>query len=360
MFQAIIQLIVKYGAMRNLNYLLRTIIPAIVLIVFLLVGCGGGDVPAEELPTPQAEVVAVPDTEVPTEVVDPPMVVLWATAETDPNLLGQIQPVLQSQAEAMGLVVEVQPALTPESLAGDIRLVVALPPASNLGELVAAAPQVRFVSLNVQGVTAAGNLTVIGGQGGRPDYQGFMAGYIAAMMTDEWRVGIISVSDTTAGQQAREGFLTGVPFFCGLCRQEFPPFYEYPIFAEASQAATSDQWQAAADVLVNTSVQTVYLGPGVNDPVLMEYLASREINMIGSGVPVESVRANWVLSIQPNLMAAFTEALPRLLAGEVIGEVNTPLTFTDINSGLLSEGRLAHIEEILGNLQSGIIATQRQ
>ncbi|KAA3648254.1 MAG: hypothetical protein DWQ07_04465 [Chloroflexi bacterium] len=346
--------------MRNLNYFLLKLIPAIALTSLILVGCGGTDTPVEELPSPQAEIVVPPTTEPPPEVSEPAKLILWAAPETDPNLFSQVQPILQSQADAQGLLVEVQQALTPETLAGDIRLVVALPPASNLGELVIAVPQVRFVSLNVQGTAPAGNLTVIGGQGGRPDYQGFMAGYIAAMMTDEWRVGIISVSDTTAGQQAREGFLTGVPFFCGLCRQKFPPFYEYPIFAEATVASTSEQWQAAADVLVNTSVQTVYLGPGVNDPALMDYLASREMNIIGSSSPSESVRGRWIMSIQPDLTQAFVNALPRLLAGEVLGEINTPLVFTDINTGLLSEGRLAHIEEILEDLQSGIIATQRQ
>ena len=346
--------------MCNLTYFCRKLLFIATLTLLGLAACSSGNTPAEKIPTPQQDIVAASPTETQVIVAEPAKVILWAGPETDPNLLAQVQPLLQSQAEALGLQTDLQQALSVESLQGDVRLVVALPPASNLMELVAAAPQVRFVSLNVQGVVPAGNLTVIGGQGGRPNQQGFMAGYIAAMMTEEWRVGILSVSDSSASQQARTGFLTGVPFFCGLCRQEFPPFYEYPIFAEAATGATSEQWQAAADVLVNTAVETVYLGPGVADPALMDYLAQGGVNIIGSSSPNESVRANWIISVQPDLLQGFTDALPRLLAGEVLGEISTLLVLTDINTDLLSEGRLAHIQEILGDLQSGIIATERQ
>ena len=355
----IIQLIVKYGAMWNLCILFWKEFALLGFFFLALSGCERAVDIEEPIPSaanlnPEVTATILPP------VAEPEEVILWAAPESDPNLLAQVQSAVQAQADTQGFQIKIEPLLTSEGLQGNVRLVVILAPAGNGMQLVAATPQVPFVALNIEGMEPSANLTLIREQEGQPEQQGFLAGYIAAMMTDQWRVGNLSISDTVSGQKARQGFLTGVPFFCGLCRQEFPPFYAYPISAEAPATATSQQWQAAADVLLNAAVETVFLGPGVTDAALMEYLAGRGVFIVGSSSPIESVRTRWLVSIQADIMQGFRNALPQLLAGEVLGEVHAPLVLSDVNPALLSEGRLAHVEEILKELELGMIATQRQ
>ncbi len=140
---------------------------------------------------------------------------------------------------------------------------VALPPDPGIANLAAANPQAQFLAVGIPGVTVTSNLSQIGSDGERPDQQGFLAGYLAAVITPDWRVGVISQSDSPAGKAAQNGFTNGVIFYCGLCRPSYPPFIQYPILVDL--AAGTDP-QAAVDSLVSNAVKTVYVSPAVEDP----------------------------------------------------------------------------------------------
>ena len=122
-------------------------------------------------------------------------------------------------------------------------------------------------------------------KGDHPDQQGFIAGVIAAMLSNDWRVGVISLSDTVEGHAARTGFLNGVVYFCGLCRPAHPPFYEYPLVYELPSTATSAEWQEAANYMVDHDVLAVYVFPQAGDESMLSILAAGKINIISSGEP---------------------------------------------------------------------------
>ena len=198
----------------------------------------------------------------------------------------------------------------------------------------------------------APNLSVIGSGGERADQQGFLAGYLAAVITPDWRVGVISQPDSPAGMAARNGFANGVVFYCGLCRPAYPPFIQYPIFVDLPPGGDP---QAVVDTLVGNAVKTVYVAPGVGDAALLEALAQAGLQLIGSGAPPQQIASQWVASIRMDEMGAVRQIWPRLLAGEGGFDLSTPLTLGERNPALFSPGRQRLVDRMLTDLLAGYV-----
>lgn len=269
-----------------------------------------------------------------------------------------LQTSLNDIVAGAGLRWQVRQQLSESDLGSELRLVVAVPPNPGLAELVGAAPSTQFFALDLPGLEPASNLTLLD-MAQRPDQQGFIAGYIAAMLSDDWRVGAISLSDTVEGKSARTGFLNGVVYFCGLCRPAHPPFYEYPLYIELPTTAISPEWQEAANYMVDHYAQTVYVYPGVEDENMLSILADSKINMISSGNPPERVKSTWVVSLTTDALPLIQSQVAGLLDGSLNGgqTLSIPIQFTQINPLLFSPGKQRLAQQVLSDLQTGFIDT---
>jgi len=281
--------------------------------------------------------------------------ILIAGPGADAELASDVEVMLSEIGAQRGLTVERRETLARENMPEGLRLVVALAPDPGIVEMAGAAPQVQFVAVGITGIEAGGNLTVVGGEGGKPEYVGFMAGYTAAIITEDWRVGILAISDTVDGQLVRESFLTGVRYFCGLCLQAYPPFVAYPLFVELPVGASAEQWQDAANQLLNSSVRTIYIAPDVGDTTLLEYLGQAGVAIIGSTAPAEEYQQFWVATIQVDYLALLRETLESVLAGQGGSSIALSPEFRNVNPELLSVGKLSHVEGILKELLAGYI-----
>jgi hypothetical protein len=287
------------------------------------------------------------------------MAVLLAGPGADPTQVSSLQTSLNDVITQSGLHWQVRQQLTSDDLVPALHLVVAVPPDPGLAQLAAKAPGTQFLALGIPGLEAASNLTTIGGTGDRPDQQGFVAGAIAAMLSVDWRVGVISLSDTVEGRAARSGFLNGVVFFCGLCRPAHPPFYEYPLYVELPSTATSAEWQEAANYMVDHQALTVYVYPQAGDAAMLSILAAGKINIIGSGVPPQSVLSSWVVSLTTDPASLIDSTVKGLLDGSVSGgqTLAVPIQFTQTNPMLFSPGKQRLAGQFLSDLQAGFIDT---
>ena len=304
----------------------------------------------------QAAATSLPTAQ-PTETLpaEPLKAVLLAGPGSDPVLAGSLQTALNEIMVEAGLVWQVRQQLLPEDLGTELRLVVALPPDPGLAALAASAPQTQFLAVGVPGLAPAPNLSVIGAQGTRPDQQGFMAGYIASMVTSPWRVGVISISDSPAGRAARSGFLNGAVFFYGLCNQVYLPNCDFPRYFELPAGAATEEWQAAAGYMIHYGVSTVFVAPGAGDEAMLSTLGAAGINLLGSGAPPASVQANWVVSLDYDLLAQVQSLVPHILAGQGGQDVPLALGFTYTNSELFSPGKQTLASSVLVELQASYI-----
>ncbi len=329
-----------------------------IFIIVLIAGCSSADIPADQ---PQAAIEISPTdlptaTDIPTATALPPIAVLLAPPEAAPKTVEILQAELSQSIPEVGFRFQVRPSLTSEDIiAEDIHWVIALPPISNLGELVASSPDTRFLAVGVRGLEPAPNLSMIGSDSQRFDQQGFMAGYIAAMVTPDWRVGVISIADSEAGQVARKSFITGAKHYCGFCSPTYPPFYEYPLYVQLNAGATADEWQAAADFLIQRGVLMIYVVPGAGDETLLSYLAQLDIKIIGGELPPDNLRDSWVATLGFSNLDAFHLFWPDFVSGADGQMVPVPLSISDINSSLLSPGKLRMVEEILVEVQGDYI-----
>lgn len=306
------------------------------------------------IPTPEPVVSA---TATPSPTIAPSWVVLLAAAEAEADAaqVEALQTLLDELATAAGLRFERRSALAIADLASDLRIVVALPPDPGLANLASSAPQTQFLGIGIPDLSPATNLSVIVAP--RADERGFLAGYIAAALTPEWRVGVIGVSNTAEGVAARQGFIHGTIFFCGLCKQLYPPFYSYPLYVEMPAPSSEAEWQAAADVLIGKAVKTIYVPSGAGDEALLSYLAAAGINLIGEGAPPESAGEHWIASLQPEFLQSVRQIWPDLLEGKGGGDLPMSLAVSNLNAELFSPGRQRLTMEMIQDLSNGVIDT---
>jgi len=308
-------------------------------------------------PNPTATQTLVPTTQ-PSATPTPPTLVILAPAGANQAFTNLLQANLTDIANRAGMRLQVRGGLSGSDLDASLKLVVALPPDPGLAQLASAAPQTQFLAVGIPGLETGPNLTVIGSQDDHPDQQGFIAGVISAILSADWRVGVISISDTTAGRAARTGFLNGVEYYCGLCRPAHPPFYEYPLYIELPTTATSAEWQEAANYMVDHDVLTVYVAQGVDQGVLT-ILDNAGISIITSGTPSDSAYSNIAVLLTTDPLPLIKSQVEGLLDGSLPGgeSVAVPIQFTQINTTLFTVGKQRLAEQILSDLQAGYIDT---
>jgi len=335
----------------------------LILISLILAGCSSG----QDIEAPNGELIATetsPPTAAPIDTPSPlsPVGVFLTPPGSDPNLVEELNPLVGEYIKAEGFRYQVLETMSVGDFQrDDFRLVVVLPPYPDLEALVLGAPGTKFLAVGFNDVDPLENLSVLRFGDGDYDVQGFIAGYIAAMITTDWRVAVISVQESDDALAAREGFRVGVKYFCGLCNPKYAPTginYLYPKYIDLPVGATDLEIEANVNLLIDRAVNTFYIVPGAGDEKIYRMLINNDKLIIGPGADYnEEYRDNWVASLEYDLVAAFNEIWPIFLLADTGIEQIPPLLFTDINSELLSPGKLNFAEGILEEVSIGYIKT---
>ena len=346
------------------NYASRWIIPIVMLGLFGLLAAGCGQLKSKPTQTPTLPSVTptAPPTETPlptpTATPLPPLAVLLAPPGSDATQVQTLQSALNDPITAAGLRWQVRPSLSQVDFTPELRLVIVLPPDPGVAAMAGAASHTQFLSVAIPGVEPAANLSVIAASSEQSDQQGFIAGVIAAMITPDWRIGVIGLKENAASKAAENAFVNGGTYFCGLCLQAYPPFYDYPTVVNMPATASSAEWREIGNYMIDHMVQTVYVVPGAGDAAMFDVLAQANVNVIGENIPSEAMRAHWAVSLRPaETLPVVLELLPDLLNGEAGVKVAMPLTLLEPNPDLFSPGRQRLAQETLDDLLAGFIDT---
>ncbi len=178
-----------------------------------------------------------------------------------------------------------------------------------------------------------------------------MAGYIAAVQSEEYRVGIISVDDA-AGQEYRDAFLNGAIYFCGNCATLYPPYEVYPADESVAPGADQTALENAAQVLLGKGVNIVLVAPGLQNAGLYQYLAQNGVRLIGTDAPQAGLEGSWVASVLLTSGVSLEATLGAVLDGTGVPGSGS---LVEINYTGVGEARLAHFAQILAQLNSGSI-----
>lgn len=297
----------------------------------------------------------------PTPTMPAPLAILVIPADLNEETSKAYQAAVYDLSQSAGLRFQVRNTLSVEDLAYEpnLKVVIALPPDPGFAELSAAAPQAQFLAINIPGITQGGNISVLGGEGIRTDQQAFMAGFISALVTEDFfQVGAILSKDSPESSVIQTAFETGRTYYCGICRPIgwYNPF-EYPAFVSIPQDAKTIEYPAYADVLIlQKKVNTVFIQSGLDTPELLEYLTTVGVLMIGTKTPHKSL-SSWVVTLQPNYLKAMISAWPALVEGRGGTAFPAPLTFTDVNDEIFSPGKQKLAEQVMQDLFNGYIFT---
>ena len=333
----------------------------LLIIIFgvLLWGCGGeipSFNPTSTIPPTATLTPTSTATSTPTATPLPPVGIFLSPPDAPPSLAAEMQSLVSEGISGLGYRFQVRPSLTDEDFRrDDIRMVIAIPPGSNITDLIKAHPETQFLTVGILDLQPAPNLTAIGSDGNRLDQQGFVAGYIAAMVTADWRVGVIGFSDSRETVAARQAFFTGVKYYCGLCRPNYAPFYEYPLYFELGLEADSIAWRTAADYMIQRFVETVYIVPGAGDDAMLRYLMENEINIIAGMPPLPDNNEHWVVSLQFDLMEMFKDTWPAFLSDSAEQMLPIPMQFRHINPEILTPGKQRLANQVMEDVLAGYI-----
>jgi hypothetical protein len=261
-------------------------------------------------------------------------------------LVSRLGESLADLAASSHLNLQTAAALTPEQLSSRPRIVISVGDNSLYTADPASYPQSQFVAVGVSGLKPGPNLSLIGPDGLIPDELGFLAGYLAALITPDYRVGVVSPDDSPSHSAASLAFLNGATYYCGLCRPSVPPFKSYPAELQPVPDAASLQ----AD-----GFRTVYV-VGADTATLVR-LAELGIDLIGEVAAPESAKARWLGTVIADPDPALKEIWPGLLEGQ--GGRSLPLqpTLVDLRPGAVSLGRMRLLQYTSAALADGQIDT---
>lgn len=324
----------------------------LVVLAMLLTACGSNEPIPTNTPVP-TDTPVIPPTMTATPTV--PLAVLVLPTDLDAETSNLYQKTVYDLAQASGFRFQVRNILTAADLVEPgLQIVIALPPDPGIVALAAAAPQVQFLAINIPGVAAGGNVSVLGGNS-QSEIAAFLAGYTAALITDDYRIGMIIPKDNADALRALNAYANGRTFHCGICRPFYYLNWSFPQYIEIPADQDKDTYDSYADILMlQYKVRTIYLYPDIAIPELYNYIGTTGVYMIGTITP-EQRPAGWVMTIQPDIIKAIQNAWPQLIAGQGGISVQSPLGLSDVDPNLLSPGRQRLVQQVLDDLQAGRI-----
>lgn len=333
----------------------------ILMTGMLLAACSGSPAP-QVSPAPTDVSVETSPTltsaPAPTETPAPliPRLLLLAP-ETLPFPYDSLPSEVETLAAAQGWQVERQAAV-PEAapLDASVRAVVVLPGAGDPLPLASANPQTPF--LLADAASDAGlpsNVYALDASHASPEKRAFLAGYIAALTTADWRTGIIADDPALV-----EAFRQGAVYFCGLCRPAYPPFAAYPAYAQIPRGASADVWYSASAAFSEQAVETVYIPAALlEEDVPLALLPDTDFRLITDAPPPAALSNRWLAAVFPDVSAAFDTAWEDLLADEGGERITVPLTFAVGNEEWFSEGRQRLARQVAEALTEDAISVTR-
>ena len=325
-----------------------------ILIVVLLSACGGS---TPETPAPPTAVPTI--TPAPTATLIPtpstPLAILLLPADMDKSQSDLYQKTVYDLAQGSGFRFQVRNTLSPTDLADPtLKVVIVLPPDPGVATLAPTAPGVQFLAVNIPNLTAGGNLSVLAGDS-QVELPAFLAGYVAAMISDEYHIGMMIPKDNPDAQRAFNAFSNGMKYYCGACRTFYITGISYPTYIEVPADESPARYGGYANVLINDrKVYSIYVYPTLADADFLSYIGTQGVFLFGANAP-DPRPGGWVMTISPDTIKAIQLAWPNLISGQGGVNVESPLGIADVDTTILTEGKLRLAQETLDALLAGRI-----
>ncbi len=313
-----------------------------VLFFTILVLIGSG---CTTRPTPTPEITPIPPTPEAT-----------ATATVAPARIILLDPANQSGSDLSGMLTEFAAANaigfeTWVSVTGSfdgVKIAFVNGTLENLAEIAAAAPQTQFVVVS-QTIAPTANISVITYN---PIHQAFLAGYLAAMTSEDWRAGALLVIDPN--QSLADAFRNGGQYLCGSCATQYPPLLYYPqTYTLPSQSGAAAWTIQATTLITDTAVNSVYIDPDADYPEVLDQFPGA---VLYGGNPASANVARYTAILGADVVPALQQVLPDLLAGNGGKSIAAPVGLVMVNNtDIVSSAKQELVKQVSQKLTENLI-----
>ena len=250
-----------------------------------------------------------------------------------------------------------------ENLTSNIKVVVSTSPTDDLPAIAARHPEIQFVAVDHPGFSPNENLSLIGAHETFLQQQIFMAGYLSALISDDYKVAALIPLDVEDSTTLTEVFVNGARFFCGACRPLYPPYNAFPQWETLPIDDTSFDFEPIIDSLMVKEIEVLFVDGRLASTELFTYLNNWDLLYVSDISPsfhpwMQLVRNNWVGTVRPDVESALEEIFPLLLEGEGNHDVPVRMVVTSMEEGLLSEGRQRVFDEFAEDLLNGLVSSE--
>jgi len=337
-----------------MRYRTPSLLLATISLATALVACGPAAPPTSPsqpspINTPQPTITTTP---LPTRTPGPPVTLAIIPPDLDASLAQEAQARFGDLAQSAGMLFQTQPELQTAELPPDLATLIVLTPVSSadVAAIRSRAPDARIVALAAEGLDPQPNLTLLQAPDDAELQQAFLAGYTAALITDDYRVATLISSSPEEASTWTDAFRNGAEYYCGLCRPERPPFEDYPLTLPFD--AKND---AVASTLAGTGVQTVFVPATLSSAQALADMVDSGLTLLGTVPPPAEYKKNWAASFQPSAVAVIEAAWQSITSTSPPDVLTMPITVGDVNPDLLSPGRLRLVVRTQTDLGLGLI-----
>ncbi|MDY6847019.1 MAG: hypothetical protein SVP52_07775 [Chloroflexota bacterium] len=334
------------------------------ILAITLVFCASGCEPPLQAETgvPEETQAATP-LETATEVAPSPTstpststVILISSPATDQFTLSQVQSVLETLTTEAGFKLVVQEWTSFEMMA-NVPMVVSVGEDIDVNSLAQDYPEVSFVAVDNTNAAPSVNVSIIGNPMADQRNRAFMAGYLAALISDDYKVAALIPSETNTTDAVLESFVIGVRFFCGVCQPKYPPYQSFPQWQTISVEEAVEQYQPILEGFRNSGVDVLFIQGDLAASTMLTSTADYGINVVSDKRPDISIN-NYAGTVLSDPAPALTVLWQKILNGRDGLQMPTSITLVDVDSGLVSEGRYAAFMEMASDLEEGLISVE--
>jgi hypothetical protein len=261
-----------------------------------------------------------------------------------------------------GLTLEQRNGLQVSDLNGEIKVVVFASNPSNLNELTGSAANIQFVVVTNQDMAATANLTVVRV---KEEFSLFIAGYIAEMLSTDWRAAALIPSDIPQSDLLQQAFQNGGRYWCGICKVEAGPYVSFPLVVALPSNSDANTWKAAVDQVATNRIYTMVAWDLANVSEVMQYVSSLSVFteqgifmhpiLLGNEIPTDALRPSWAVTLVPDVSIPLQAAWADLMVGTGGRTYVAGVKMTEINESLFGVGKQRLTDETIQKLVQGLI-----
>jgi|AutmiccommuBRH23_1029490.scaffolds.fasta_scaffold01848_7 hypothetical protein len=183
----------------------------------------------------------------------------------------------------------------------------------------------------------------------------FIAGYLSALITNDWRVGGLLPATVYQNTGADRIFQNGVIFLCGRCSPTFGPIVNFPVTAILSAPENNEATMQAYGEITNSRINTLFIPSDYLFDDFVTLLKQNNVTII-SDENLESVQSDWVdYAITDNLSDLIVSSFSETSQNKSVDTINVDYSIYS-RSNSISPGKLTYITEMIETLKSGFIS----